>query len=99
MAKVFIVDCNLCNGCHSCQIACKDEHCGNDWMPYARPQPTAGHFWYKLQEYERGSIGKSLPDNPQVRESSKVKTAYVPWLCQHCDDAPCIAACPNGSIS
>ena len=79
--KNFVIDVSRCNGCYSCQIACKDEHCGNDWMPYARPQPEAGHFWGKMYEYERGQI-------PQV------KLSYIFVPCQHCVDAPCIEACP-----
>ena len=47
MGKVFIFDHDYCNGCFGCQIACKDEHCGNDWMPYQKPQPELGHFWCK----------------------------------------------------
>lgn len=35
--KVFVVDIAKCNGCYGCQIACKDEHVDNDWMPYAKP--------------------------------------------------------------
>ena len=27
--KVFVFDLDKCNGCHNCQIACKDEHAGN----------------------------------------------------------------------
>lgn len=80
--KVFINDVSKCNGCYSCQIACKDEHCGNDWTPYAKPQPETGQFWGKLNEYVRGQI-------PQV------KMAYVFVPCQHCEDAPCIEACPT----
>jgi Fe-S-cluster-containing dehydrogenase component len=85
--KVFIFDASKCNGCHSCQVACKDEHCGNDWMPYARPQPEdTGMFFYKLHEFVRGTI-------PQV------KVAYVPMFCQHCDEAPCKEACPYDAIN
>ena len=84
--KVFVFDAAKCNGCHSCQVACKDEHCGNDWMPYAKPQPETGQYWYKLNEYVRGTV-------------PKVKVAYVPTLCMHCDEGPCIPACPHGSIS
>jgi tetrathionate reductase subunit B len=86
MMKVFIYDAAKCNGCHSCQVACKDEHTGNDWMPYARPQPIAGHFWYKLNEVVRGSV-------------PKVKVSFFPSMCQHCDEAPCIPACTMGAIS
>jgi tetrathionate reductase subunit B len=79
--KVFIVDVDKCNGCYSCQIVCKDEHVGNDWSPYAKSQPDVGQFWLRLTETTRGSI-------------PKVKVAYRPILCAHCDNAPCISACP-----
>ena len=79
--KAFVIDVGICNGCYSCQIACKDEHVGNDWSPIAKPQPDTGQFWMKLNEYICGTV-------------PKVKMHYVPLMCQHCDDAPCIPACP-----
>jgi tetrathionate reductase subunit B len=80
MSKVFVFDAARCNGCYCCQIACKDEHCGNDWSPYAKPQPDTGQFWLQLHEYVRGTV-------------PKVKMHYVPTLCNHCDKAGCMAAC------
>ena len=78
--KTFLIDVSICNGCYNCQIACKDEHCSNDWRPYAAPQPETGQFWCKMNEYIRGAV-------------PKVKMHYVPVLCQHCDDASCMGAC------
>jgi tetrathionate reductase subunit B len=78
--KVFVIDVGKCNGCHSCQIVCKDEHVANDWTPIAKPQPDTGQFWLKLTERVRGSV-------------PKVKSAYRPHLCMHCDEAPCMEAC------
>jgi tetrathionate reductase subunit B len=79
--KTFIIDISKCNGCYGCQVVCKDEHCENDWMPYAKPQPDTGQFWLKMNEEVRGTV-------------PKVKIAYQPILCMHCDDAPCISVCP-----
>ncbi len=78
--KVFVFDSSMCNGCYNCQIACKDEHCSNDWTPYAKPQPETGQFWLKLSEHVRGTV-------------PKVKMHYVPSLCNHCDEAACMASC------
>jgi Fe-S-cluster-containing dehydrogenase component len=40
--KALVIDVNKCNGCYNCHIASKDEHVGNDWTPYAKPQPDTG---------------------------------------------------------
>jgi tetrathionate reductase subunit B len=79
--KAFVIDIAKCNGCYSCQMACKDEHVDNDWTPYARPQPDTGQFWLKIIETVRGTV-------------PKVKVSYQVTLCMHCDRAPCVAACP-----
>lgn len=80
--KVFVFDLDVCNGCHNCQIACKDEHVENDWMPYTAPQPETGQFWCKVEEEVCGKV-------PHVRVN------YLPKLCNHCDDAPCMKAFPE----
>jgi len=83
--KAFYIDLDICNGCYCCQIACKDEHVANDWTPYAKPQPDTGQFWMGLTEMVRGQV-------PQV------KVTYIPKMCHHCDDAPCIADCKPEAI-
>ncbi|NLT39196.1 MAG: 4Fe-4S dicluster domain-containing protein [Clostridiales bacterium] len=84
--KVFLVDTRICNGCYSCHIGCKDENVTNDWTPIAKPQPEIGQFWLKLHEKIRGTV-------------PKVKVAYRPGLCMHCDNPTCKEACPiEGAI-
>lgn len=89
--KVFVIDQARCNGCHGCQIACKDEHCGNDWMPYQKPQPETGHFWMRVEQTTHGQV-------------PKVKLEYKPIMCQHCDDPKCaiidaVAKRPDGLVT
>ena len=79
--KVFVIDIDKCVGCYACQFVCKDEHVGNDWSPIAKPEPDTGQFWMHVKEYIRGTV-------------PKVEMHYLPLLCQHCDEAPCIPSCP-----
>jgi tetrathionate reductase subunit B len=83
--KSFVIEVDKCSGCQLCVIACKDEHVGNDYAPWTRPQPETGQFWMRLDTLERGRI-------PRVRMT------YLPILCQHCTNAPCMKACPEGAI-
>ena len=80
--KVFVIDVAKCSGCYNCQIACKDEHCGNDWPPYAKPQPETGHFWMRVTQEEHGQV-------PTVR------VEYPPWPCMHCEDPKCGRVAPD----
>lgn len=86
MSKVFVIDVSRCSGCYNCQLACKDEHCGNDWSPYAKPQPDIGQFWMKVNEHAEGTI-------------PKVKIHYTPQLCNHCDNPVCMQACEQNAIT
>ena len=83
--KAFVVNVNDCVGCRACQVGCKDEHCGNEWSPYTKSQPEVGQFWLKVNQQERG-------------KRPHVKVTYLPVLCQHCENAPCMKVATNGAV-
>jgi len=85
MAKVFYLDIARCSGCYNCQFACKDEHCGNEWLPYAKQQPMIGQFWIKVNEHLQGT-------------RPKVRIHYIPTLCNHCEHPACAAAAKDGAV-
>lgn len=81
------IDLNYCIGCYNCQVACKDEHVGNDFPPITKSQPTFGHFWTRIREKER------------MLSPSHIQVAYIPTPCQHCDDPACIKAAKGGAVT
>lgn len=86
MAKYSIaIDINRCSGCGSCLLACKDEYTGNNYLPLTAAQPNQGHKWLRLNEIEQG-------------QGFKVKTNYIPIMCQHCENPPCATGEPEGAV-
>ena len=71
--STFIIDVSICNGCYCCQIACKDEYVGNDWIPYTnKTQPDTRQLRLKMNEFIRGMV-------------TKIKMNFISVLCVHCD--------------
>jgi Fe-S-cluster-containing dehydrogenase component len=81
----MIIDVAECTNCNLCTLATMDEYIGNDWPGYAAPMPKHGHRWIDIMQKERGQV-------------PMVDVAYVPTMCNHCDNAPCIKAARDGAI-
>ncbi len=79
-----IVDVAECTNCNLCTLATMDEYVGNEWPGYAAPMPRHGHKWINILQKERGQV-------------PMVDVAYVPTMCNHCDNAPCVAK-GNGAV-
>lgn len=85
--KVFLVDINKCNGCHNCQIACKDEHCGTSWMPYTEEQPDTGQFWCKVEQTVHGSVPKvNMTYLPKFGAQDEAVREFAPEVIQERED-------------
>ena len=69
----MVIDLRRCNGCYSCVMACKQEHC----LP-------AGILWNRVLVGESGKY-------PTVTKET------LPILCNHCQEAACVNACPTGA--
>ncbi len=82
----LIVDIANCTNCAVCIMASKDEHVGNDFPGYAAATPRRGPGLIRVDEYARG-------------EGNIVDTAFLPVMCQHCDDAPCMKVSSNGAVT
>jgi Fe-S-cluster-containing dehydrogenase component len=74
----MVIDVAECTNCNLCTLAAMDEYVDNDWPGYAAPMPRHGHKWINILQKERG-------------QAPMVDVAYVPTMCNHCDDAPCVA--------
>jgi Fe-S-cluster-containing dehydrogenase component len=82
----MIIDVAECTNCQLCTLAAMDEYVGNEFPGYAAPMPKHGHRWIDILQKERGQAGM-------------IDIAYLPTMCNHCDEAPCIKAAKDGAIA
>ena len=81
----MIIDVAECTNCNLCTLATMDEYVGNDLPGYSAPMPKHGHRWINILQKERG-------------QAPMIDVAYVPTMCNHCDNAPCVAK-GGGAVS
>lgn len=80
----LIVDVARCENCNNCVLANKDEFVGNAFPGYSAPQPLHGQGTLRIERQVRG-------------DGHLVDAAYLPTMCNHCEDAPCVKA-GNGAV-
>ena len=80
------IDLNTCIGCSACVVACNVENnvpvVGRDEVFRAREM-----HWMRIDRYFSGELNADGElENPDV--------AFMPMMCQQCDNAPCENVCP-----
>jgi Fe-S-cluster-containing dehydrogenase component len=81
----IVIDVANCNGCYNCFLACKDEHCGEEFPGYSAAEPMTGQHWINLVEVERGTY-------------PKVKLNHIAVTCAHCENPACMKAAKDGAV-
>jgi Fe-S-cluster-containing dehydrogenase component len=92
---VYLIDTTLCIGCGACVRACRAENAVPDGMY---------RTW--VERYEIPVEGEAFVDTPNGGEHGFDPVAtglnvrkgfFVPKLCNHCRETPCIQVCPVGA--
>lgn len=73
----LIINVGRCENCYNCVLADRDEHVGNDYPGYAASASLASEAPIRIQRRVQGA-------------APMVETTYLPVMCNHCDDAPCM---------
>ena len=91
------IDISKCIGCGQCVEACKSEN-------NVPREPFFFRTW--VERYRVLDNGETIVDSPngamnsfnyEPREEEIVRGFFVPKLCNHCDNPPCVQVCPVGA--
>lgn len=81
----LVIDVAKCFNCNCCALACHDEYHGNSFPGYAAEMAKLGQRWIDILQRETGQV-------------PMVEVSYLPVMCNHCDNPPCLKAAKDGAV-
>jgi len=78
----LLIDQDRCIGCWTCAVVCKMEN-----------NVGLGNHWNRILSNGTGEYGEA----PKTGLDGKPELVFQPTACMHCENAPCVKACPTGA--
>ncbi|UEM20728.1 4Fe-4S dicluster domain-containing protein [Skermanella mucosa] len=97
----FFTDTTLCIGCKACEVACKEwnglpaDNLGLTGHSYDNTGDLGADTWRHVAFVEKIGSGGDRARDMAPFQSNWLMMSDV---CKHCANAPCLEACPTGSI-
>ena len=97
----FFTDTTVCIGCKACEVACKEwnnlpaDNIGMTGQSYDNTGALSANSWRHVNFIE-----KAGPTGVRGDERSAFQSGWLMMsdVCKHCHNAPCLEACPTGSL-